>query len=167
MTTDGGADPRFSRHCRPGERVLASAAVRYHPGHEDLGRPPGSWGEEAASYALQVGGPRTDRFFDRLVGGTSLRGWPGCWAEGLRDVVDADVLGVELAVTDQRVLALPFQQGEQLLWVAERGQVTGLRRAPRPLQRGRLRVDLADGSTVMVLTGMLATRSAVRLAGAW
>jgi hypothetical protein len=124
-------------------------------------------GERAAAHLL--GWPIYGELTTRLVAVTSLVGFPGCLALGLRDALCS--MTTMLVLTDQRVMVAetPFElkAPPTLTWVATRTAVAEMTVAPRLAQRGRVMVTLADGSGLAVMLGTLRAAAAKRFVGAW
>ncbi|MDO5684403.1 MAG: hypothetical protein Q4G46_16455 [Propionibacteriaceae bacterium] len=144
----------------PGERVLNATMVSYLPGRERRGRP------DSVTFD-PINGLDSSRLNDAAVeamGGTSLHGADGSLADQLSNVIGA---ASHLVITDRRVLVVDLGTGSaKLRWSAPRAAIVSMEWAPRLLQRGRVRVQLADGSTVLVVAGMLSGGAAKRLVAA-
>lgn len=152
-----------------GEHPLSIESAGYVSGLEvtDAPDPQLTLGERAAAHLLGL--PIYGELTTRLVAGTSLAGFPGCLALGLRDALAS--MTAMLVLTDQRVLVAetPFElkAAPRLTWVAARTTVVEVTPAPRFAQRGRLMVTLADGSGLAVMMGVLRAAGAQRFVAAW
>lgn len=153
----------------PQERLTAIVSAGYVSGNEDTGAddPHLTAGERAAAHLLGL--PIYSELTRRIVAGTSLVGFPGCLALGLRDALSS--MTTMLVLSNQRVMVAetPFELhvAPRLTWVAARTAVVEVVHAPRFAQRGRVMVTMADGSGLAVMTGTVRSGPARRFVQAW
>lgn len=145
----------------PGERAEFLGLAMYLEGQEEVGQEPTQFDlETAMDLALGLPTPYLLPVADRLVSGTSLRGWPGCQAEGLARVL---ATSRDLLLTEGRLLVLELDGAAfNELWQVGREQLMAARWAPRLGQFGRVQLVFRDGSAVAVFFGVLSPGRAWR-----
>lgn len=150
----------ISAGLEPGEQALFAGLAHYTHGHEELGR------EDRSVSFDPLNGVQwepAEAAAERLVGGTTLVGFPGCLAQRL-----AAAATEHLVLTDQRLLAGTYGDGPlRTQWQTPRTQVAEVAHRPRLLQFGRVEVGFVDGSVVRLMLGMLSPRPARRLVAAF
>lgn len=132
----------------PGEKALFAGQAHYTHGHEDLGRIDRSVSFDPLN---GVQWEPANSAVERLVGGTTLIGYPGCLAQRL-----AAAAHTNLVLTDQRLLVGSYGDGPlRVEWAAPRTDLVEIAHRPRFLQVGRVEVGFADGSVVRLMLGMV------------
>ncbi|WP_446663973.1 hypothetical protein [Flexivirga sp. B27] len=154
-----------------GERVLACESATQLAGHSGIGdeaRPGPGVGFDADPMA---GGVTVDqRWVDAAVGGVNAAGARGSLAD--RFSAALDVAAAKVVITDRRLLVLGDEgtlrtTPVRIRFEVPRAGVVELTRAPRALQRGRVRISFRDGSWAMAMTGLVKKAAADRLVTAY
>lgn len=104
------------------------------------------------------------------LGGVNAAGQVGSLADGFSQALGTG--NGHLLVTDRRVIVVatdaplrgPITQ--RLAFEVDRRAVTSIERAPRLLQRGRVKITFVDGSWAMAMMGVVKTAAARRLVDA-
>jgi hypothetical protein len=100
------------------------------------------------------------------LGGVNGAGRPGSLGYALGAALQK---GSHLLVTDSRLCVVGDTAGllkaphERVVFAVPHAAVVGCERAPRLLQRGRVRLTLGDGTWAMAMMGMFSARTARRL----
>lgn len=143
-----------------GERALFAGLAHYPNGHEDLGRE-----DRSLSFDPLTGvqwAPAEDAV-ERLVGGTTLVGFPGCLAQQCARAAESS-----LVLSDRRLLVATYNDGPlRTHWQSPRHDLVRVMHRPRLLQHGRVEFGFGDGSAVRLMLGMLSPRQARRLVAAY
>ncbi len=157
---------QLAPHLAPQERPVGSWRASYHSGREDLGQPPSAVdGWTVADVVLGLPSPALMDASEQLVSGTSLVGWPGCFALQIRDAARS---GTRIVLTDLRLLIVRINsQGFVVTWDCPRAAVFRVQRASRTGQRGRVWLTCRDGSSVALVLSYFFARPANRLIAAW
>jgi hypothetical protein len=152
------------------DEVLAIVPCRSAFGTERLEtepREPRSGNRSTLGHLLDIDWPWNRIDWDKVIGGVSVSGSPGSWAIRLAHATANDS-GQFAVVAGQRLVVIRQVGGDRFELVAEapRTEVVYARRKGRFLQRGRVVIGFADGSSIAVTTGILFTHHAKRLATA-
>ena len=142
----------------PGESALVAVSATYLAGQVVAG-PQTSHVTFDPVNGLDV--DAWNRAAERAVSGVTLVGGPGSLAE---QVVRSFGQANHLVLTDRRlVLAELSPSTSALRGALPRSAVVGMRVDPRFLQRGRIRLDLAEGSMALLICWMFRATAAHRL----
>lgn len=152
--------------CAPGETPLAIGGVMYHGGAErPVGRAGPRW-RDVRFDGAGLSSARAELAVERLVGGETLRSFPGSAAEAAKRAVEASD-NPALLVTDRRVAVVRVTPSPVLHWAVPREQVLSVAHRRHWLWQGRIEVAFTDTSSVRLVAGVLLARRAKRLARAW
>jgi hypothetical protein len=156
----------------PGEVPLAWESATQLAGHTAIGggpeRPAPGVGFSADPLA---GGVTVDQgWVDAKVGGVNAWGAAGSRADAVTRALDAGP--AHLLLTDRRLAVVvtdaPLRGPvtERLAVAVDRRELVAVERAPRLLQRGRVRLRFVDGSWAMAMMGVFSAAPARRLIAA-
>ncbi|MCH1865101.1 hypothetical protein [Nocardioides sp. CFH 31398] len=152
--------------CVPGETPLAVGGVMYHGGAERaVGQVDPRW-RSVRFDGVGLSSARAELAVERMVGGETLRSFPGSDAEAAKRAVEASD-NPALLVTDRRVAVVRVAPSPVLHWAVPRERVLHVAHRRHWLWQGRLEVAFVDGSSVRLVAGALLARRATRLARAW
>jgi hypothetical protein len=149
------------------DEVLAIVPYRPAYGAERLEMEPResrSGGRSPLDRLLDISWPWNRIDWDKVIGGVSVAGSPGSPAVRLANATENGV-GQFGVVTGQRFLVVRHVGHDRFELVTEtpRAEVVYARRKGRLLQRGRVVIGFAGGSSIAVNTGILFTHHAKRL----
>lgn len=104
------------------------------------------------------------------IGGVNAAGGDGSLADGFSRALGASAT-MHIVVTDRRLLVVGDEGTVRTTPVrihfgVDRSAVVGAERAPRLLQRGRVRLTFVDRSWAMAMLGMIKSSAATRLLAA-
>lgn len=155
----------------PGERPLAYELATQLAGHSGIGGDASPRAGVHFSPDPFVGGVQVnDGWLDAKVGGVNAAGGHGSLADQFSQALGRPTMAYVL-LTDRRVMVVGDEGGfrttpPRIHFAVERRAVARLERAPRLLQRGRVRITFADGSWAMAMLGLLKAAAARRLLAA-
>lgn len=141
-----------------GEEALCAVMASYFSGEERGGPRAGTSFDPVNGLSVGAWEAAAQRFF----AGVSLIGAPGSEARAVREAFNGSA--DHLVLTRERVIVAQLGADRAVrVWEASATHLVGARRLPRLLQRGRVALDFADGSTLCLMTGMFGAGQARRL----
>lgn len=152
----------------PGERPLAYELATQFAGHTGVGGDPRPRPGLHFDPDPLAGGIGADQgWVDSLIGGVNSAGAVGSLADGFTQALGVSA-SMHLVVTDRRLLVVGDEGSlrstpVRIHFGVDRRAVVRAERAPRMLQRGRVRLAFADGSWAMAMLGLLKTGAVTRL----
>lgn len=152
----------------PGEQPLAYELATQLAGHSGVGADPNPRSGVHLEANPFVGGIGVNQdWMDARLGGVNAAGARGSLADGFSRALAASAT-MHLVVTDRRLLVVGDEGSLRSTPVrvhfgVDRRAVVRAERAPRLLQRGRIRFTFADGSWAMAMLGMIKTSAPKRL----
>lgn len=155
----------------PGERPLAYELATQLAGHSGVGGQPNPRAGVSLDRDPFNGGISVDQgWMDAKIGGVNAAGGHGSLADGFSRALDGSAT-MHLVVTDRRLLIVGDEGTVRTTPVrihfgVDRAAVVGAERAPRLLQRGRVRLTFADRSWAMAMVGIVKSSAATRLLAA-